>query len=123
MTGYVIKAGTIIYKGTLVMHVDGVFRPAASGITDSVLAGIALETYDEAGASGTDVTRTKPMVFQRDPFMLRSATGADQLVDGSRGVEVAIKNDQELKKIIATDDLTVRAISRESELDWICEIV
>lgn len=118
---YTIKAGEVIYKGTLAMHVAGVVQTAKQGTAGSVLLGIAEDTYD-ASAQASDYLWPGGMTFLRDPFQMNSATGGDQLNDGSTGKLVAVKNDQELTKTIGTDDLSVRVLDRESELGWVCEI-
>lgn len=116
-----IKANTIIHRGTLAMHVAGVAEPARAGVANSVLLGVAQDTYDNsAGGSNADIPGQ--MLFERCPFEFRSQVGADQLTTASTGTLVAVANDNELKKTIATDDLQVRAIERLTELDWIVEI-
>lgn len=118
---YEQKAGTIIYRGTLVMHINGVAEPARSGVADSVLCGIAQETYDNAAGVSTK-TWPDGMTFERMPFHMNSVAGVGQLTDAARGTLVAVANDQELKGTIATDDLEVRVLERIGELEWVCEI-
>ena len=117
----VIKAGEKIYRGTMAMHVAGVVETAKGGTAGSVLLGIAQDTYD-ASDKGADYTWPGGMTFSRDPFVMNSVTGGDQLVDASVGKLVAIETDQELTKTIGMDDLQVRVVERESELTWVCEI-
>lgn len=118
---YKQKAGTMIFRGTMVMHINGVAEPARAGVADSVLCGIAQDNYDNL-EGGTDKTWPDGMTFERVPFHMSSVSGVDYLTDAAIGTLVAVATDQELKSTIDTDDLQVRAIDRIGEYEWICEI-
>lgn len=107
--GYVQKAGTTIYKGTMAINVAGVFQPADSGVAGSVYAGIAEKTYD-ASASLTDKTWTEPMVFHRTAGAFNGKTG-DLPTAADLGSLIAVEDDDTVKQTTAANDVEVRLLA------------
>jgi len=116
--GYVQKAGTVIYKGTMAMNVAGVFRPCASGVANSVYAGIAEETYD-ASAEVSDVTYSKPMLFKRVPARFGGKAG-DLPTAADLGSMIAVHDNNTVKATTATNDVEVRLLAIDGSNFWVC---
>lgn len=106
--GYVQKDGTTIYKGTMAMHVAGVFQPADSGVAGAVYAGIAEKTYD-ASSEVTDKTWTEPMVFHRTAGSFNGKSG-DLPTAADLGTLIAVEDDDTVKATTAADDVEVRLL-------------
>lgn len=107
--GFVQKAGTKILKGTMAMHVAGVFQPADSGVSGAVYAGIAEDTYD-ASAEVADYTWTTPMVFNRNAAAFAGKSG-DLPTASDLGTMIAVEDDDTVKKTTASDDVEVRLLA------------
>jgi hypothetical protein len=109
--GYVQKAGTKILKGTMAMHVAGVFQPADSGVSGAVYAGISEKTYD-ASSELTDKTWTEPMVFHRTAGAFNGKSG-DLPTAADLGSLIAVEDDDTVKHTTASDDVEVRLLAIE----------
>lgn len=109
--GYTQKANTVIYKGTMAMHVAGVFQPADGGVSGSVYAGIAEKTYD-ASASNVDLTWPEPMVFHRIAGAFSGKSG-DLPTAADLGSLIAVEDDETVKHTTASDDVEVRLLAIE----------
>lgn len=107
--GSVQKAGTVIYKGTMAMHVAGVFQPADSGVAGAVYAGIAEQTYD-ASAEGSDYTWTTPMVFSRNAAGFNGKSG-DLPTAADLGSMIAVEDDDTVKQTTASNDVELRLLA------------
>lgn len=119
IVGFVQKAGTVIYKGTAVGHVAGVFQPVASGVSGLVFAGFAEGTYD-CSDEGADYTwpSNKPMIFHRHARALDIKSG-DAVTAADLGTLVPFDDDQTVKHTAATHDVTARLLEIEGSLAWV----
>lgn len=106
--GSVQKAGTIIYKNSLAMHVAGVWQPADSAVASSVVGGFAEETYD-ASAQGSDYTWPTPMVFKREAVPMSGKSG-DLPTAADLGKLIPVEDDDTVKHTAAGNDVTVRLL-------------
>lgn len=106
--GYTQKAGTVIFKNSLAMHVAGVFQPADSGVAGAVFAGIAEDTYD-ASAEVSDKTWSTPMVFKREATVVNGKSG-DLPTAADLGKLIPVEDDDTVKHTAASDDVTVRLL-------------
>ena len=111
--GFTQKAGTVIFKGGMAMHVAGVFQPAASGVASSVYAGIAVRTYD-CSARLTDYTwpTDQPMEFERDAAAFAGKSG-DLPTDSNLGGLVYVSSDNEVKATMASNDVSLYLLSQD----------
>lgn len=105
---FVQKAGTIIYKNSLAMHVAGVWQPADSGVSGAVVGGFAEETYD-ASTDLTDKTHTTAMVFKREAVPMNGKSG-DLPTAADLGKLIPVEDDDTVKHTAVSDDVTVRLL-------------
>lgn len=118
--GFVQKAGTIIYKGCMAMHVAGVFQPAASAVAGAVYAGVAEDTYD-VSAEGSDYTWPRPMVFKRMPAAFAGKSG-DLPTAADLGTNIAVSDDQTVKATTVANDVELRLLSIEGAQYWVVPV-
>lgn len=113
MKGRVQLAGTIIYKGAMAMHVNGVFQPAASGVAGAVYAGIAERTYDcSAQVSNYTWPADQPMEFSREAASVAGKSG-DLPTDANLGGPVYVSTDNEVKATMAANDVSLTLLFQD----------
>jgi len=105
---YLLKASSTVLAGTLGMQVAGKTQKAATGQAGAVLLGIAEQTY--ANTTGSDVTRTAPMVFKRGLCYLKNSTGAP-VVPADIGGSILVEDEDTVKTGSAgAGDMVVTAL-------------
>lgn len=105
---YLLKANSTVLAGTLGMQVAGKTQKAATGQTGAVLLGVAQSTY--ANTTGSDVTRTAPMVFKRGYCYLKNS-GNDPVVAADLGGPVLVEDEDTVKTGTAgAGDMVVTAL-------------
>ena len=115
--GFVQKAGTVIYKGTMAMHVAGVWQPADSGVNGAIYGGIAEETYD-ARTAGADQTYATPMVFKRVPASFDGKSG-DLPTATNLGDLIAVEDETTVKATAVSHDVMLRLLEIEGSRYWV----
>jgi len=112
-----LKAGEVIYMGTLAMRVSGndYVETYVAGTNNAILMGVARATYDNSAGVGVKTyADDNPMVFERGVFKQFTSDGTITFDDV--GVEVGLKSNWEIGTTVAANECgaTLIAIDQRS---------